>query len=136
MFDASGAVVGVNTAIFSPNGGNVGIGFAIPSSLAASVVDQLISNGKVERGWLGVQIQVLTPELAESLGLSDEKGALVASVVDDSPADEAGINVGDVILGYDGQPVDKMRDLPRMVADTPAARPFESVSGVTAAPVT
>ena len=120
LFDTKGEVIGVNTAIFSPNGGSVGIGFAIPSSMAASVVDQLIAKGHVERGWLGVQIQKVTEELAESLGLSEEKGALVAAVVDGSPADKAGVKVGDVILTFDGKTVDKMRDLPHIVAETAA----------------
>ena len=119
LFDSSGQVIGVNTAIFTPNGGNVGIGFAIPSALASSVVNQLLDSGHVERGWLGVQIQGLTDELAESLGLSEDKGALVASVVEDSPAEDAGIKVGDVIMTFDGKSVDKMRDLPRIVAETP-----------------
>ena len=120
LFDATGKVIGVNTAIFSPNGGNVGIGFAIPSSLASSVINQLLTKGHVDRGWLGVQIQALTPDLAESLGLDEEKGALVASVVEGSPADKAGIKVGDVILQFGGETINKMRDLPKIVADTPA----------------
>ena len=119
LFDASGEVIGVNTAIFSPNGGNVGIGFAIPSSMASSVVNQLMDKGHVQRGWLGVQIQGLTGELAESLDLSEDKGALVAGVVEHSPAQKAGIKVGDVIMKFDGKSVDEMRDLPRIVADTP-----------------
>ena len=120
LFDATGKVIGVNTAIFSPNGGNVGIGFAIPSSLASSVINQLLTKGHVDRGWLGVQIQAVTQDLAESLGLDEEKGALVASVVEDSPADKAGIKVGDVILKFGGEGIKKMRDLPKVVADTPA----------------
>lgn len=120
LFDTKGEVIGVNTAIFSPNGGSVGIGFAIPSSMATAVVDQLIAKGHVQRGWLGVQIQALTEELAESLGLTEEKGALVAAVVDNSPAQKAGVKVGDVILTFGGKAVDKMRDLPRIVADTKA----------------
>ena len=120
LFNASGEVIGVNTAIFSPNGGNVGIGFAIPSSMASSIVDQLMEKGHVERGWLGVQIQQLTDDLAESLGLSETRGALVSSVVEDSPADKSGIEVGDVIMDFDGKEVEEMRDLPRIVAETPA----------------
>jgi serine protease Do len=119
LFSTSGEVIGVNTAIFSPNGGNVGIGFAIPSSMASSVVNQLMDNGHVQRGWLGVQIQGLTAELAESLDLSEDKGALVASVVEDSPAQKAGIRIGDVIMKFNGNSIDEMRDLPRIVADTP-----------------
>lgn len=120
LFDVNGKVIGVNTAIFSPNGGNVGIGFAIPSSLASAVVDQLIAKGHVDRGWLGVQIQGLTSDLAESLGLQAENGALVASVVENSPADKAGLKAGDLILKFNGEIIDKVRDLPRIVAGTPA----------------
>ena len=120
LFNASGDVIGVNTAIFSPNGGNVGIGFAIPSSMASSIVDQLMDKGHVERGWLGVQIQHMSDDLAESLGLDEPKGALVSSVVDDSPAQKAGLEAGDVILSFDGKEVGEMRDLPRIVADTPS----------------
>ena len=120
LFDATGRVIGVNTAIFSPNGGNVGIGFAIPSNMASSIVGQLVAKGHVDRGWLGVQIQGLTSDLAESLGLKTESGALIASVVEDSPADKAGLKVGDVILKFNGTDVEEMRDLPRIVADTPA----------------
>ncbi len=120
LFNAAGKVIGVNTAIYSPNGGNVGIGFAIPSSMASSVVDQLIAKGHVDRGWLGVQIQSLSSDLAESLGMQTEDGALIASVVEDSPADKAGLKVGDVILKFNGAEVARMRDLPRIVADTPA----------------
>ncbi|MDH3637435.1 MAG: DegQ family serine endoprotease [Gammaproteobacteria bacterium] len=122
LFDTSGRVIGVNTAIFSPNGGNVGIGFAIPASMASSVIEKLQTNGFVDRGWLGVQIQELTDDLAESLGLSSREGALVASVVKDSPAERGGLKTGDVIVNYDGQAVKRMRDLPRLVADTPAKR--------------
>ncbi len=122
LFDTRGRVIGVNTAIFSPNGGNVGIGFAIPASMASSVVSKLRTNGFVDRGWLGVQIQELTDDLAESLGLNSRAGALVASVVDDSPAQRGGVRTGDVILRYADQVVDNMRDLPRLVADTPADR--------------
>ncbi len=119
-FDLSGRVIGINTAIYSPNGGSVGIGFAIPSNLAKDVVAQLKENGKVERGWLGVKIQEVTPEIAESVGLPSAKGALVAEVTVDSPAARAGLHQGDVILSYDGKPVDALRDLTRRVAETKA----------------
>ena len=122
LFDTSGRVIGVNTAIFSPNGGNVGIAFAIPASMAGTVVEKLQTQGYVDRGWLGVQIQELTDDLAASFGLSSREGALVASVVEDSPAERGGLKPGDVILNYDGQAVERMRDLPRLVADTPAQR--------------
>jgi serine protease Do len=119
-FDMAGNVVGINTAIYSPSGGSVGIGFAIPSNLAKNVVAQLKENGTVERGWLGVEIQQVTPDLARGLGLAEPKGALVANVDPDSPAGKAGVKAGDVILGFDGNNVREMRDLPRLVA---AAKP-------------
>lgn len=118
MFDLAGQVIGINTAIFSPSGGSVGIGFAIPSSLAKPVIDQIIKYGRTRRGWLGVRIQSVTDEIADSLSLDSAKGALVASVMDDSPAAEAGIKAGDVILQFNGQTVDQMRNLPRLVAET------------------
>jgi serine protease Do len=115
-FDLTGRVVGMNTAIFSPSGGSVGIGFAIPASTVRSIVDQLKDHGNVSRGWLGVQIQNLTPDMAASLGAGNAKGAIVASVVDDSPAAKAGFKQGDVILGLNGMEVDDNRDLTRKVA--------------------
>jgi serine protease Do len=119
-FDLDGDVIGINTAIFSPNGGSVGIGFAIPSDAAKIVLDQLRSSGHVDRGFLGVQIQEVTPEIASSMGLDPDHpmGALVAQITDDSPAAKAGVKVGDVIQKFDGKTVDKMRDLPRIVAET------------------
>ncbi len=125
LFTADGTVVGVNTAIFSPNGGNVGIGFAIPASVAAPVIDQLIQTGRVNRGWLGVQIQSVTEDIANTLDLDDQNGALVASVMDDSPAEKAGIKTGDVIREFDGEAVERMRELPRLVANVPADRKVE-----------
>jgi serine protease Do len=118
-FNLEGQVIGINTAIYSPNGGSVGIGFAIPSSLAKPVIDQLREHGKVERGWLGVQIQEVTPEIAKSLGLSESQGALVAEVNDGSPAAKAGIKQGDVIESFNGHEIHKVRDLPLIVAETP-----------------
>ncbi len=118
LFNTRGQVIGINSVIYSPNGGNIGIGFAIPSAVASDVVAQLQQTGIVERGYLGVQIQELTAEIAESLGLQDESGALVTEVVKDSPAWEAGIESGDVILEYDGKEVTTMRDLPKLVALT------------------
>jgi serine protease Do len=117
-FDMQGKVIGINTAIFSPNGGSVGIGFAIPSNMAKTVIAQLRDHGSVERGWLGVQIQPVTPEIAESLGLREPKGALVASLMPDSPAVAAGLKTGDVVVGFDGKPVGSARDLSRIVADS------------------
>jgi serine protease Do len=109
-------VIGINTAIYSPTGGNIGLGFAIPSSQAEPVVAQLQSNGRVERGLLGVQIQPVTKELAESLSLKSEKGALVAMVQPESPALAAGIKSGDVIVSVDGKNVDGIKELTRMIS--------------------
>lgn len=125
LFAVDGTVLGVNTAIYSPNGGNVGIGFAIPSSMAKPVIDQLMATGRVNRGWLGVQIQTVTEDIADSVGLADQTGALVASVIDGSPADKAGVTTGDVIRKFDGQAVERMRELPKMVANVPAERSVE-----------
>ncbi len=122
MFNMDGDVVGVNTAIFSPSGGSVGIGFAIPSALAANVIRQLKDGGTVRRGWLGVRIQTVTEELAEGLRLGKAQGALVAHVTEGGPAESAGIKQGDVILRFDGREVGEMRKLPRMVAETPIGR--------------
>jgi len=124
LFDMDGKVIGINTAIFSPSGGSVGLGFAIPSSLAEPVVAQLRTNGRVERGLLGVQIQPVTEELAQSMSLSSEKGALVAQVQPDSPALAAGIKSGDVIKSVDDKNVDGIKDLTRMIS---AMKPGSSV---------
>ncbi|TNE36746.1 MAG: Do family serine endopeptidase [Alphaproteobacteria bacterium] len=118
LFDLSGRVIGVNTAIYSPTGGSVGIGFAIPSEVVQEIVAELKDKGEVERGWLGVRVQDVTPEIASSLGLDSDKGALVAAVVEDSPADKAGLKVGDIILSFNDQPIDRMKDLPRVVGKT------------------
>ncbi|MEN5276137.1 Do family serine endopeptidase [Brucella sp. TWI432] len=115
-FDLSGEVIGINTAIFSPSGGSVGIAFAIPASTAKQVVDQLIKTGSVERGWIGVQIQPVTKDIAASLGLAEEKGAIVASPQADGPAAKAGIKAGDVITAVNGDPVQDPRDLARKIA--------------------
>jgi serine protease Do len=117
-FNLEGQVIGINTAIYSPNGGSVGIGFAVPSSVAKSVVAQLEEHGKVSRGWLGVQIQEITPAIAASLGLKNEHGALVAVVSPESPGAKAGLKQGDVILSFNGNEVSRLRDLPRIVAET------------------
>jgi serine protease Do len=118
MFDLDGNVIGINTAIFSPTGGSVGIGFAIPSSLAKPVIAQLIEYGKTRRGWLGVRIQNVTEEIGESLGLPETTGALIASVTATGPAEKAGLQAGDIILEFDGKPINAMRTLPRAVAET------------------
>jgi serine protease Do len=118
LFNMDGHVIGINTAIYSPSGGSVGIGFAVPSNLAKNVVHQLREYGETRRGWLGVRIQTVTEDLAMSLGLDSTNGALVASVSEGSPAEDAGLKVGDVIRMFDGKSVDTMRRLPRIVAET------------------
>lgn len=118
MFNLDGEVIGINTAIFSPTGGSVGIGFAIPSNLAIPVVKQLKEFGRTRRGWLGVRIQSVTDEIAESLGMEDVKGALVAAITPDGPADKGKIQVGDVIIQFNGKAIRQMRHLPRIVAET------------------
>jgi serine protease Do len=118
-FNLQGQVIGINTAIYSPNGGSVGIGFAIPAALAKPVIDQLRDHGRVERGWLGVQIQEVTPEIAKSLGLQKPEGALVADVTKGGPAAKSGLKQGDVITSFNGHAIQKVRDLPIMVAQTP-----------------
>lgn len=118
MFNMAGEVIGINTAILSPSGGSVGIGFAVPSNLAKQVIDQLRQFGKTKRGWLGVRIQEVTPEIAESLGLGKPRGALVASVSPGGPAALAKIEPGDVVLKFNGRDITEMRRLPRVVAET------------------
>lgn len=117
-FNVKGEVIGVNTAIISPSGGSVGIGFAIPSTLAQAIVGQLIEHGEVKRGWLGVRIQEVTEDLAEGLGLPDTDGVLIASLTSDGPAERAGIESGDVIVQFSGQDVPGTRELQLMVAGT------------------
>jgi len=115
LFDLEGKVIGVNTAIFSPNGGNIGIGFAIPATMVEPVIEELRDNGRVERGWLGVSVQGFDEEIASGLGLEEARGALVAEVVADTPAAAAGVMPGDVIVGFNGEPVDDVRELVRSV---------------------
>jgi serine protease Do len=122
LFNMDGQVIGVNTAIISPTGGSIGIGFAVPSNSAVQVIDQLKQYGETRRGWLGVHVQNVTDEVAASLGLQEPKGALVAKVSPDSPAATAGIQPSDVILKFDGQAIDNMRSLPRAVAATPIGK--------------
>ncbi|HUS54782.1 MAG TPA: Do family serine endopeptidase [Thermohalobaculum sp.] len=118
LFDQDGYVIGVNTAIFSPSGGNVGVGFAIPTNQARAIVGELIKNGSIERGWLGVSIQPVTREIADSLGLAGAKGALVSGVVEDGPAKKAGLKLGDVVLRFGGTEIATLRDLTTAVAQT------------------
>lgn len=122
MFNLRGEVIGINTAIFSPSGGSVGIGFAIPSALARGVIAQLGQYGHTRRGWLGVRIQTVNEEIAESLGLGAVRGALVASVSAKGPAAKSGLEPGDVILSFDGKAITDMRSLPRTVAETPIGK--------------
>ena len=122
LINLQGQVVGIDSAIFSESGGNIGIGFAIPINLVKQLLPQLKSTGKVTRGWLGVSIQAMTPDIAASLGLDKAKGALVSSVVPDSPADHAGIKAGDVIVGYEGREINNANDLPFLVASTPVGK--------------
>lgn len=120
LFDAGGRVIGVNTAIYSPTGGSVGIGFAIPAETVKQVVAELKATGRVVRGWLGVQIQAVTPELAAGLGLEKPTGVLIAEVMADGPASKTDLRAGDVILSLNGQPLENYRELPKRVAATPA----------------
>ena len=127
LFNLNGEVVGVNTAIISPSGGSIGIGFAVPSNSAVAVIDQLRQFGETRRGWLGVRIQQVTDDIAESLNISPARGALVAGVDDKGPAKPAGIEPGDVVVSFDGHDIKEMHDLPRVVADTPVGKVVEVV---------
>ena len=118
LFNIKGEVIGINTAIISQTGGSIGLGFAIPSNSAKKIITQLKDFGRTKRGWLGVQITVVTKEIAESLGLPDEKGAFVSNVVPEGPSKEAGIEEGDVILKFNNTEILKMIDLPRIVAES------------------
>jgi serine protease Do len=118
LFNMDGQVIGMNTAIYSPSGGSIGIGFSIPANMVKAVVEQLKDFGHPRRGWLGVRIQQVTPDIAESLGLHEATGAMVAGVNDGGPADKAKIQNGDIILKFNGQDVKEMRSLPRIVADS------------------
>ena len=121
MFNMKGEVIGINFAIFSPTGGSVGVGFAVPSSAAKNIIDQLMKTGKVHHGWLGVVIQS-TADITEGLGIEDGKGALVTSVAISSPAEKAGIQVGDIILRFDGKEITSNKKLPRIVSETPIGK--------------
>ena len=122
LFNLDGEVIGVNTAIISPSGGSIGIGFAVPSKTAVAVIDQLREFKEVRRGWLGVRIQQVTDEIAESLSIKPARGALVAGIDDKGPAKPAGIEPGDVIVKFDGKDIKEMRDLPKIVGETPVGK--------------
>src|SRR6185436_5200596 len=125
LINTRGQVIGIATAIVSRGGGFAGVGFAIPMDLAQPIVQQLRADGRVARGWLGVSIQPITPELATSFGLKGREGALVASVMDDSPAAKAGVKAGDVIVRFNGQAVDSPRALSTAVAATASGKSVE-----------
>jgi len=127
LFNLNGEVIGINTAIISPSGGSIGIGFAVPSKTAVPVIDQLRRYGETRRGWLGVRIQQVTDEIADSLNLKPTRGALVAGIDDKGPAKPAGIEPGDVIVNFDGHEIKEMRDLPRVVADTPVGKEVQVI---------
>lgn len=127
VFNSKGEVVGISTAIFSPTGGSIGIGFAIPSAMAKSVVESLKKDGVIHRGWLGVKIQQVSEEIANSLGLGKPRGALVLEVSKDSPAVGSGLAAGDVIVKFDGRDIDEMRKLPRYVAETKIGKKVDMV---------
>jgi serine protease Do len=122
LFDMDGNVVGVNSAIFSPTGGSVGIGFSIPSNLVKDIIGQLKQYGAARRGWVGVSIQQITPEIAQGMGLPSSAGALISGVDNNGPAAKAGLKNGDVVLAFDSKPILDNRALPRIVADTPAGK--------------
>ncbi len=128
LFTMDGRVIGVNTAIFSTNGsGSIGIGFAVPAKIAKQTVAQLLQYGETRRGWLGVRIQTVTDDLAEGFGMDRARGALVAGVTEDGPAEQGGIEEGDVIIAFDGKDIDEMRQLPKIVADTPIGKKVDVV---------
>ncbi|MCF3640989.1 DegQ family serine endoprotease [Rhizobium sp. TRM95111] len=127
LFNMQGEVIGINTAIISPSGGSIGIGFSVPTELAENVVMQLKEFGETRRGWLGVRIQPVTDDIAESLGMDKAKGALVAGVIEGGPVDNGVIKTGDVIIRFDGKDVTEMRDLPRVVAESPVGKAVDVV---------
>ena len=127
LFNMEGEVIGINTAIISPSGGSIGIGFSIPSQLAAAVVQQLAEYGETRRGWLGVRIQPVTDDIAESLDMTAAKGALVAGIIKGGPVDNGAIQPGDVIVKFDGKDIHEMRDLPRVVAESPVGKAVDVV---------
>jgi len=127
LFDMNGDVIGINTAIISPTGGSIGLGFSVPAATVQPVITQLEKYGETRRGWLGVRIQGVTDDIAESLGMDHAQGALIAGVDDKGPAKPADLQPGDVIMKFDGHDIKEMRDLPRIVADTPVDKQVEVV---------
>ncbi len=127
LFNMRGEVIGINTAIISPSGGSIGIGFAVPTEIAENVVRQLIEFGETRRGWLGVRIQPVTDEVSDSLGLDRARGALVSGIINDGPIKNGEIKAGDVIVSFDGQQINEMRDLPRIVAESPVGKEVDVV---------
>ena len=127
LFNMKGEVIGINTAIISPSGGSIGIGFSVPTELAQNIFTQLREFGETRRGWLGVRIQPVTDDIAESLGMAEAKGALIAGVIKGGPVDNGSIQTGDVIIRFDGKEVDEMRDLPRVVAESPVGKAVDVV---------
>jgi serine protease Do len=125
LFSMNGEVIGINTAIISPSGGSIGIGFAVPSNTAFNIIGQLRDFGETRRGWIGVSIQSVTDEIAESLGMEQPKGALVGALTPDGPAAKGGLKTSDVILSFDGKPVPSMRELPKIVALSPIGKTVE-----------
>ena len=119
LFDMNGNVIGINTAIISPSGASSGIGFAIPSNYASTIIDQLIEFGETKRGWLGVRIQEVTKEIASVANLDEPRGAFIGGVSEGSPAEKGGMKNGDIVLEFDGQKIKTMRNLPKVVANTP-----------------
>ena len=122
LFNMKGEVIGINTAIISPSGGSIGIGFSVPTELAQNIFLQLRDFGETRRGWLGVRIQPVTDDIAESLGMDTPKGALVAGIIKGGPVDKGQIQPGDVVLKFDGKDIHEMRDLPRVVAESPVGK--------------
>ncbi|MXN43837.1 Do family serine endopeptidase [Shinella kummerowiae] len=127
LFNMKGEVIGINTAIISPSGGSIGIGFSVPTELAQNIFTQLREFGETRRGWLGVRIQPVTDDISESLGMTEAKGALVAGIIKGGPVDNGSIETGDVIIRFDGKDVDEMRDLPRVVAESPVGKAVDVV---------
>lgn len=125
LFNMEGEVIGVNSAIYSPTGGSVGIGFAIPSNAAKRVIEQLKASGLIARGWIGVRIQAVSDEIAQSVGMDRARGAMIAGITNDGPAAKAGIQSGDIVINFDGKPVADSRALPRLVADTDVGKAVE-----------